>query len=244
MSRWNLLAIVPGLVVGSMAHAGPVLVQSPVHKVFTPLGFDDNDDSEVILHGEFPSSCYKVGPASATVDVQALTITIDAKAYLYQADECVDMLVPYIQPVKLGIIPSGDYKIVVTNRPDTEKLPLSVAKAQSRSADDFLYAPVAQVDVAKDAAGQFQLTLEGEYPYTFVGCMKIIEVRSQVTPGQVLVVQPISQMYTDNADCTDQATTKHYKITQPIDSLTDTAEYLAHVRALSGQSVNRVFDFR
>ncbi len=244
MSRWILMTMAPLFFVTSFAHAEPIEVTSPVHKVFVPLGFDDNDNAEVILHGDFPNSCYKLGPATASVDVESRRVTIEAKSWFYGGTTCAQVVIPFIQPIKLGLVPAGQYEIVVTNRPETEKLPLTVTPSTTRSADDFLYAPVDQVDLAKDASGQYQVTLEGTYPYTFVGCMKIIEVRAFTTPGEVVVVQPISQMFTDEADCVDQAASKHFKVMQPVNGVIDAAEYVAHVRALSGQSVNRLFDFR
>ena len=56
----------------------PALVGAPVEKVFVPLGFDDNDNVEVVVHGHFQSTCFKVGPSTATVDAAAKTVTINA----------------------------------------------------------------------------------------------------------------------------------------------------------------------
>lgn len=244
MRRMFMLASLPLMVWSSLALAGPVQVESPVNKVFVPLGFDDNDDAEVVLRGDFTNSCYKVGPATATVNAETRTVTIDAKSWYYQGASCAQMLVPFIQPVKLGIVPTGEYKIVVNGQDRIDATALQVTRATSRSADDYLYAPVAQVEVKKDDAGRKQLSLSGEYPYMFVGCMKIVEVRAKVTPGNVLVVQPIAETFMDDADCQGQEVSKAFKITQEADSLVEDAEYLAHVRALSGQSVNRLINLK
>src|SRR4051812_23862670 len=76
--------------------SAPRLVRAPVEKVYAPFGFDDNDNSEVVIHGHFPNTCYKTGPATALVDSNAKTITIDAQSYLY-GGVCAQMVVPYIQ---------------------------------------------------------------------------------------------------------------------------------------------------
>lgn len=237
------LIIVSGLFTASLALAeGPVLVRAPVEKVFTPLGFDDNDDSEVVLHGHFANSCYKVGPATATTDVNTRTITIDAQAWRYPGAVCAQVIVPFTQAIKLGPVPAGEYQIKVLERPEASTLPLNITPSRTRNPDDYLYAPVENITIEKTAMGQRKVVLEGSYPYTFIGCMKIVEVRERVTPGQVIVVQPIAQMFEDDADCTDQAVSKKFRVEQVLIDANEAAEYLAHVRVLEGQSINRVFD--
>ena len=235
-------ALAPGSALADEASRTPILVTTPVDKVFEPTGFDDNDDSEVILHGHFNNSCYKIGPATATVDVETATITVEAKSWYYAGGMCAQIVIPFIQTIKLGVLPSGDYHVVVLDRDQAATIPLSIVPAASRSPDDFLYAPVANVDVVSDENGGRQLIVEGTYPYTFVGCMKIIEVRQHVTAGDVIVVQPIAQLFSNNADCVDQSQ-KNFRFAQPLTGVSDRTEYLAHVRTLGGQSVNRLFDF-
>ena len=41
----------------AFADDSAVLVQAPIDKVFVPLGFDDNDKVELIIHGQFPNTC-------------------------------------------------------------------------------------------------------------------------------------------------------------------------------------------
>jgi hypothetical protein len=238
------LLIIAGtaLTISTASAEGPVQVQAPVEKVFAPLGFDDNDDAELVLHGHFPNTCYKVGPATATTDVAARTITIDAKAWRYPGAVCAMVMVPFIQSVKLGPIPAGDYQIKVLDRPGAETLPLNIVQARTRNPDDYIYAPVDSISIEKDQAGQRKIVLEGNYPYTFIGCMKIVEVRERVTPGRVIVVQPIAELFENDEDCVDQADSKKFRVEQPLTDASEAAEYLAHVRVLEGQSLNRMFD--
>jgi len=230
-----------GMVFASFAFAeSPVLVTSPIDMVYTPLGFDDNDDAEIVLRGKFPDACFKVGPTTAVIDREEETITINAKAYRYSGETCPKVETTFLQSVKMGPLPVGEYTVRVLNR-DVSALNLKVVAAQTDDPDDFLYAPVEAVSFNK-GLGKQKIILEGRYPYTFVGCMKLDEVRTQVTPGNVLVVQPIAKMYTDNADCTDQATTKTFRVEHEIHA--PEGEYLAHVRVLAGQSINRTVDTR
>jgi len=242
-----LFGMFGGMMFTNLAFAeGPVLVTSPIDTVYTPLGFDDNDDAEIVLRGKFPDTCFKVGPTTAVVNRDEKTITVDAKAYQYSGETCLKVEAPFLQSVKMGPLPVGEYTVQVLNR-DVSALNLKVIASQTDNPDDFLYAPVEAVSFNKGlgtqkSSGTQKIVLEGHYPYTFLGCMKLDEVRTQVTPGRVLVVQPIAKMYTDNADCTDQATTKAFRVEHEIDA--PEGEYLAHVRVLAGQSLNRTVDTR
>lgn len=219
-----------------LAQTGPTLVTAPVEKVFVPLGFDDNDDIEVVIHGHFANSCFKTGPTKASVDEENHTVEIVAQAWRYNGGECAQMLVPFVQSVKIGTVKPATYKIVVADRPAAEVVPLVVATARTTSADDNLYAPVASV--ALDAAdGQYTLRLEGEYPLMFVGCMVMKEVKTYMSPGNTLVVLPIAEL-TDGPACATPGWSMKYKLEQPLGAIAD-GEYLIHVRTLNGNSLNR-----
>jgi hypothetical protein len=232
---------------GSLARAaeptGPTLVPAPVERVFVPLGFDDNDDIELIVHGNFPNTCYKVGPTTAVADAAAKTVTITAQAYKYPGAYCAQVIVPYIQPVKIGTLKPGEYRVIVADAPDTPTTTLTVAAATTSDADDFLYAPVEQAGLAADADGTMTLTLEGVYPYMFVGCMVMDEVRIDETPGHILVVRPIATTAGDDDEgCRNQAASKKFVVKQAVDFPLTAAEYLLHVRVLAGSSVNRLIE--
>ena len=91
----------------------PSLVASPIDAIFVPLGFDDNDNVEVVLHGHFTSNCSKVGPLSATVDEATKTILVSAKAWSYTSDRCLDqeMYTSFVQIVSVGVVEKGDYTV-------------------------------------------------------------------------------------------------------------------------------------
>jgi hypothetical protein len=234
--------IVMGLMLTQIAAAddlpAPSLVTSPVNKVYVPLGFDDNDVSEVILRGHFPDTCYKVGPASAVVNEATKIIEITASAYHY-AGGCAQVLVPFIQTVKVGVVKSGSYTIKVIDRPDATTTDLNVVEANTSSPDDFLYAPVENVAVTPRLQGGWDLAIDGHYPFMFIGCMVIRDVRVTRTPGNVLVVLPIAELSEDDVDCAPQADSKAFAIKKELTGVEE-GEFLAHVRVLAGSSVNRI----
>ncbi|MCX6111297.1 MAG: hypothetical protein NTZ90_17005 [Proteobacteria bacterium] len=125
----------------AMAAEGPRLVNAPVERVFVPFGFDDNDNVEVVLHGHFANTCYKIGPANAKVDEAAKTVTIEAQSYLYPG-ACTQALISFSQSIKLGVVKQGDYKIIVKDAPQAKSALLKVAAAATGDADEVYYAPI------------------------------------------------------------------------------------------------------
>jgi hypothetical protein len=217
----------------------PSLVAAPVDRVFVPLGFDNNDNVEVVVHGHFPNTCYKVGPTTATVDMEAKTVTIQAQAYSYAGFVCAQVLVPFVSEVKLGLMKEGEYRVTVVGSPDLVIDPLIVGAATTSNPDDYLYAPVEQAAIEQEATGTNYVKIEGTYPYMFIGCMKINEVKVSLS-SQVIVVQPIAEILEDRL-C-NPLESKKFSIKTPVSFPLSFTEYLIHVRTLSGTSVNRFIE--
>ena len=239
---FGLVAVGCFLAASSAAWADgePRLVPSPIEKVFVPQGFDDNDNVEVVLHGHFPNSCYKVGPVTAQFDAATNTYTVEARSYYYTGGMlCAQMVVPFIQTASLGLAAQGTYKVVVKGRPVVEARPLDVVHSHSRGPDDYLYAPVAVAGLKTTNADADQVVVEGEYPYMFIGCMEIREIRTSLTPDNVVIVQPIAELRGD-ADCVHHRPT--FAFTQSLGQKLPDGEYVVHVRTLNGNSLNRFVD--
>ena len=112
----RILAIALLFTAGAIyAQKGPVEVTAPVEKLFVPEGFDNNDNVEVVLHGEFPSTCYNVGQTKATVDKENKLIKVEATTLYYPDVYCIQSITPWIQSVKLGVLDTGEYEVVVAD---------------------------------------------------------------------------------------------------------------------------------
>jgi hypothetical protein len=244
-ARMHLLTAVAGLaLVSNVAMAAgeqPVLVPSPVEKVFVALGFDDNDDVELVLHGHFPNTCYKVGPISAAFDAATGLVEISAQSYRYPGG-CAQVIVNFTQTVKVGLLPRGTYDLKVNGEPGLATAPLVITQALTNGPDDFLYAPVREASLDQQSDGTYAVTIKGEYPYMFVGCMILTEVRTYMSPGNTLVVLPIAELIEDER-CEAQQFTHSFAATRSIGALTP-GEYLVHVRVVEGVSLNRFFEIQ
>lgn len=232
---------------GSAAKAfanNSILVQAPVEKVFVPQGFDDNDKVEVVVHGHFPNTCYKMGPVSGTVDATRKKVTITASAYYYKGATCAQMMIPFIKSVELrGTVPVGNYKIEVINRPSAEAANLAVAKATRNEADDYLYAAVQSAAIEEKATGDFEVVLKGQHPHLFQGCVKFQKIKTTLTPENVVVLQPITYIENDDNECIGAVATSRFEYRAPLSYHLNRGEYVLHVRALNGNSVNEFVSF-
>jgi hypothetical protein len=234
------LAAVVGVSGYAFADANnPVLVTAPVEKVYVPAGFDDNDKVEVIVHGHFNSSCYKMGPVSATVDEQTKRVTVSAQAFYYAGEACVQMITPFIKSVELDRhLSAGTYKITVADRPDATASGLKVVKSMRPDADDFLYASVNNATMETTADGTRELVLKGQHPYLLDGCVKIDDIKTKLGEDKTLVVQPITSIvYGD--ECKG-AVNNRFEVRKSLNGQLTQGEYLMHVRVLDGNAINQL----
>jgi hypothetical protein len=235
-----------GLAVMGLANVAmadnPVLVTAPVEKVFVPAGFDDNDKVEVILHGHFNSSCYKMGPVSAAVDEANKKVIIKAEAFYYSGAVCVQMITPFIKSVELDRhLAYGSYSISVTDRPGVQATLLKVARATRPEADDYLYAAVNSVSVETTPDGARELVLKGQHPYLLDGCIKFDEVKAHTGADNTVVVQPTTRIV--YGDQCRGAVNNRFEYRTKFGGDLDQGEYLLHVRVLDGNSLNQFLKF-
>jgi hypothetical protein len=222
----------------------PTLVPFSVEQLYIPAGFDDNDNTEVIVHGNLPNTCYKFQEFQTSVDADTKQISISALVLRYPSKTCLQMLIPFTAPVKLGLLKRGDYKVQISSSPNIQARTLSVAASKTESADDYLYAPVESAEIValptESDAANYRLTVKGKFPHMFVGCMIMKEVKVQLQSNNLVVVQPIAETV-DDERCASQAKDMNYSADVKLQGSIP-ADVLIHVRSLNGQSYNRQYD--
>lgn len=181
--------------------SAPREILAPVEKIFMAEGFDDNDNVEVSLYGNFPDTCYRVGPTGFDVDHETKTVKIWAKAYDYSSPNtmCMDVLTPFLLKVSVGVLKEGVYKVELFGQDLTQDL--HIAKSTSDSPDDHLYAPVSQVKIKPDFGGKYKASFSGTFPRLLTGCMILKETKHYMTKNKVLVILPIAEVIQDEAQC-------------------------------------------
>ncbi|MGE3608639.1 MAG: hypothetical protein AB7I27_03545 [Bacteriovoracaceae bacterium] len=125
------------------ANAAPVPVNSPVDHLFVPMGFDNNDNVELLVSGTFPNPCYSRNKVEVQVKEDVIDVTVTA--LLNKKDkECSPMEVPYMENITIGNLQAGDYTVHVNNKIQEK---LAITEASSNSVDDHLYAMMDYIDL-------------------------------------------------------------------------------------------------
>lgn len=220
----------------------PELVTAPIENVFTPIGFDDNDNVEVVLHGHFTNSCTKVGPVSARVSEENKTIYVTAQSWYEDLPFCEgqEMYNPFTQSVQVGLLKAGSYEVKVEGSPDVQARPLVVKEHTVPTLDDYLYASVTSFEVREESERQRQrYTLRGVFPKQPHGCLAIKRVDTKIVDGNVVVILPIAELK-EGAEC-ETVASREFVRTVTLPSYLS-GRYLFHVRVLNGQSLNQVHD--
>jgi hypothetical protein len=212
----------------------PETINVSFGKSYVPVGFDDNDRTQITIEGSFPNTCYKVGPYATKVDLKTQTINVQQQAYRYNGI-CLQMIVPFNQVIDLGILPKGEYKIVDAT---TGKALSSIRidQATKSEADEFLYAPMTDAYISTDpATGIHTLAVLGAFSDR---CTVFEDIKVNYT-SDVIVVQPIVKHIADRRNCGQQKV-RFVKTVQLKDGLTGL--YLLHVRSMNGQAINKMVD--
>ncbi len=249
MFALNLIATTLLFVFSSNADASdflfqPALVDTVPNKVFAPRGFDNNDNAQLVLDGDLKNTCYKLGPAKIRIDQKEHKIYVRQQLFYYPGAWCADVGVPYVQPVDLGILKSGQYTVMIEHDSDAPQAvaSLPIASSSSLSPDDFLYAPLSSAHIEKrahDFEGRSDfsndLVLKGVFRNS---CMRFKKIMVTKSSNDVIEVLPIVEM-SKEAICAQ--TLEDFEVTTSLKNFAS-GRYLIHVRSLNGQSFNQVVD--
>jgi hypothetical protein len=223
------------LAVGTAARADdPVahpLVPVSVSSVYAPGGFDENDESQVVVDGYLPSTCYRLSHNVAKLDPATGEFKVTQFARKFTG-LCIPAKVPFFSEVNLGVLPAATYKIGVRGA-DAESL--AVKEALSGGPDDYLYAPIDWAAVKLDGATRrYVATIAGRLTSS---CMRWDDVKV-LDQGKVIVLLPILKT-SDGTGCTSVETPFERTVVLP-ETMAE-ARHLLHVRSLNGKAVNTMF---
>jgi len=211
----------------------PKTVTVAIQKAYIPTGFDDNDRAQITIEGSFPNTCYKVGPYATKVDPQTRTVTIQQQAYLYKG-VCLQVMVPFNQTIDLGLMNTGEYKIVDSTK-GSALGNIEIDKATKSEADEFLYAPMTDAYITSDPeTSNHTLIINGAFTDR---CTVFEDIKVHYT-NDVIIVQPIVKHIAERG-CGQQKT----RFTKTVELKKDlTGVYLLHVRSMNGQAINKIVD--
>lgn len=204
---------------------------SRIDTIYVPHGFDSNDQVQFVVEGTYRDTCSKPAGTRFTVNPSSKVIQVSAHEYRY-AGPCLDVLVQHDEVVNLGIVPAGNYQIVMSEGSSLGRL--DVKFATKSLPDDYLYAPISQAYLKK-TNGKLSLTLSGVFTNS---CMKIQKVISSVK-NNVIAVQPLATPPKSSEQCNQgRFPFEHSTYIEAPKS----GRYLLHVRSLNGKAINNLFD--
>lgn len=219
-------------VLSGAALAEATLVPVDSARIFVPVGFDDNDNTQVVLDGYLPSGCYRLARPELTIDPQTRKIVVQAMARYFDIT-CIEARIPFNITVDVGILPAGDFT-VATNK-DALRESLNIGEATNAGPDDDDYAPVDAVRV-REVAGTDRMVaiIDGRFTNS---CMSFDDVKV-IDNGASLALLPIIKME-DGATCADVMLPYRKVVNLP--SNMSQGRHLLHVRSLNGHALNHMF---
>ena len=234
--KYFLITFVMAATLGCLSSwAEDVELNVPASQLFVPVGYDDNDQVEIVVEGYLPDSCHKLGWVEVSKDFDKNTV--DLRIIAWKVDEtCLDIKVPFTHTVRLGRIGEGKYQVRLRSQELSRNL--SVEKASKGQPDEFLYAPVDSARVASllPKPGSIAV-IEGRFTNT---CLKVKEVKvlNHEETIEVLPLMELTALDPKGEPC--RAEEKQYVVTAPLPEV-KSGRHLLHVRSLNGQAVNRVY---
>jgi hypothetical protein len=204
-----------------------------LEKAFIPIGFDDNDHTQVVVSGILPDTCYKLGSYNVKIDENKQVVYVKQMANV-RLGPCLDVIIPFSEVINVGPLKEGSY-IVVDSASGGTLGQLPVNKATKPTIDDYLYLPLTDANVRTDSAKHSFLQLDGKFSDRCTRYKKSLIHYYK----DVIVVQPIVD-HIESQRCGHEPT--RFQITEPLaDGLKGT--YLLHVRSMEGQAVNKLVEF-
>lgn len=226
---FGLLALLSLAAFGST----PIEKMVPVDHIFSPSGFDSNDNVEIIVKGYLPNLCHK--SPYATVEVKGNKVDIKVTSLYYEDNSpfCPEMVVPFTESVKLGILDKGKYEVTVNGKSQWEKKDnIQVDTAVSNSVDEFSYAYVNHIQ--KEGTSKGYVKLEGYNPSD---CFQLEKIDVISNGKDTYSILPRMKQVSDF--CPMKMVPFSYEMKVPNDI--ERNEVLLHVRTLDGKSVNSLY---
>jgi hypothetical protein len=231
----SLLKALPFFVFTVFASANPEVIISPVDHLYVPKGFDNNDNVELVVTGNFPNPCYIKNTSVVEVIGDKIHVTVTALKKDDPSHEiCAAMTVPFSANISIGNLQGGDYQVIVNeNSPFEQKKIMTVEVSPNNSMDDHLYPIIEYVDLGFMGGLSGEATILAKSPSD---CMVFDRVEYLSNEDDTLSILPIMKKVSNTCNKSNKIIEipvkfnlkefKHEKV-------------LLFVRSLEGTSVNQ-----
>jgi hypothetical protein len=230
----------------SVAATNVEVVEIPIQRVFVPsVGFDDNDNIQLVVDGVLPNSCYTLAGQLTEPSEESDSFKIKQYAYKRHDDVCASeqtlpthmkAVVPFSTEAWLGRMPIGDYNVLFdTGGGKWSKRKFNVQAALSPDVDNIPYAAIVNVYVgaAIPAGKPAEISLTG---YMTSSCMELGEFDVKVLDDVVVVLPKVNVR--SGEVCKEVLVPFEKKLAVgPFQE----GRYLIHVRSMNGRAVTQTF---
>lgn len=210
----------------------PVAIELPVEHIYSPSGFHDHEETEVIISGHLPNLCHQSPKTEVRVKGKTIEIKVTALHYEPGNPFCANVLVPFIETVQVGVLDKGDYKIVVNPKSVfTKKSAITVEERDFDAIDDIVFANVYQIE----KMGMTEtILLKGYNPSD---CFVLDKIDYKHNGKDTYSIYPKMKQISDF--CPRKLVPFVYKYEVPKDL--SFPKVLLHVKAMDGRSINTLF---
>ncbi|MBY0415913.1 MAG: hypothetical protein K2Q18_17200 [Bdellovibrionales bacterium] len=229
---FKILAMVPAICLAGVTDSFETTI--PVDHIYSPAGFDSNDNTEIIVTGVLPDLCYKAPKSTAVLENGKVKVSVKALRKNNGMAFCTVIRLPYTEVVSIGVLDKGKYDVSVnenTSLAITGKL--AVTEASSNSIDDTIYANVEEVTRMDN--DKRTVLLKG---YSPSDCFELKEI--EVRDNGLDTYSILPKLKKVREFCPKKMIPFTYEFEVPEKLNAD--KVLLHVRVMDGRSINTFFN--
>ncbi len=210
----------------------PASIKLAVDHIYSPKGFHDHEETEVILSGHLPNLCHKSPKTEVSVKGREIHIEVSALHYEPTNPFCASVLVPFVETVQVGVLDKGRYEIIVNPKSRLmKKSEIFIEEQSSDAMAETVYANIYHIE--KNNTGE-SVVLKGYNPSD---CFVLDSIDYQHNGKDTYSIYPKMKQISNFCPRKMIPFSYEYKVPKELDF----PRVLLHVKAMDGRSINTLY---